>query len=446
MTALSNPGRAVPWDADAPTRAAAETVLRRDNVISLIAETDLLNEWERSRVPILKFKDWLRTVILRHQPTPDEKLENLATILESKMLVEAGPVGDGTVTIKLWWPDAEVGYRVVQAAEKAFLGARQVAETTAISESIGILERYSASLHQNINRTLAQLQSTQATRRAAAAKLARSAPSTRAWPAPVAAALTTSLTMPSLDPTSSEPDTELNKAKALVTAKRQELARLEDARESQLAALQSQLAQLTTVYTASHPSVMAVQQNIEALKHEPTQLASVKADLQELEAEYDRRSAEAADEQIRAELARRAMAAGEEAHSAPVAESAPATPPPATSDSGTGPDGPDIGTLLLRSELSELESVLQRTDGARIELAVSQAAFKYRYTVIQPARVPREAIFPNLRLIVGGGFVASLLFALIAVVSKDLLSNRILEAWQVQRQLGLPILGTVRLG
>ena len=54
MAALSNPGRAVPWDADAPTRAAAETILRRDNLISLARQTDLLNEWDRSRVPILR--------------------------------------------------------------------------------------------------------------------------------------------------------------------------------------------------------------------------------------------------------------------------------------------------------------------------------------------------------------------------------------------------------
>src|ERR1700737_1696394 len=50
MSALSNPGRAVPWDADAPTRAAAETVLKRDNLISLIRQTDLMNEWERTRL------------------------------------------------------------------------------------------------------------------------------------------------------------------------------------------------------------------------------------------------------------------------------------------------------------------------------------------------------------------------------------------------------------
>src|SRR5678816_1805861 len=36
MPSLSNPNRRVPLEADSPTRAAAETVLRRDNLLSLM--------------------------------------------------------------------------------------------------------------------------------------------------------------------------------------------------------------------------------------------------------------------------------------------------------------------------------------------------------------------------------------------------------------------------
>ncbi len=43
------------------------------------------------------------------------------------------------------------------------------------------------------------------------------------------------------------------------------------------------------------------------------------------------------------------------------------------------------------------------------------------------------------------GVLAAMLLAFAAAVGSDLLSNRILEAWQVKRQLGLPILGTVRM-
>ena len=47
MPALGNPGRTVPLEADVPTRAAAEAVLRRDNLLSLMKQTDLMNRWEQ---------------------------------------------------------------------------------------------------------------------------------------------------------------------------------------------------------------------------------------------------------------------------------------------------------------------------------------------------------------------------------------------------------------
>jgi hypothetical protein len=162
MAALSNPGRAVPWDADAPTRAAAETVLRRDNLISLITQTDLINESERRRAPVHRLKSWILETLFRYELTPDEKLDSVVAQLEENMLVTAGPVGDGTVTIELYWPDPEMAYRLVERAQEAFLEARQVAETSAIQESIAILERYADSLNRNISKTLSQIDRTQA--------------------------------------------------------------------------------------------------------------------------------------------------------------------------------------------------------------------------------------------------------------------------------------------
>jgi hypothetical protein len=103
----------------------------------------------------------------------------------------------------------------------------------------------------------------------------------------------------------------------------------------------------------------------------------------------------------------------------------------------------EFATLRLRTELNQLQSILERTDSARIELAVSQAAFKYRYTVITPAQEPREPYFPNVRLVILAGLIISAGLAVGVGVASDLMSNKILEAWQVQRQLGLPILGTV---
>jgi hypothetical protein len=412
-------------------------VLRRDNLISLITQTDLLREWERTRAPVLKLKDWLMALVMRHDPTPDEKLDALVGTLENRMVVEAGPVGDGTVTIELRWPDAEMAYRLVEAAQQAFLEARQVAETAAIGESIAILERYSASLHEDINRTLAELNRTQATRRS-------SAPAPRLYVPRLSAAqslpaVAAALGAP-LDP-SLEPDPEINRLKTELTSKKQDLTRLEDARERQLSELQGRLAQLTTVYTETHPSVQSTRQNIAALSHEPPQVVNLRADVEELEKKIDERTAAAVDAQIQATTRAAAAAPRQPA----VTQDAAVPQPVPVEEPTANRDVVEFASLRLRSELNQLESVLERTDGARIELAVSQAAFKYRYSVIRPAQVPRDPVFPDLRLVIAAGLLGSLVLAFAIVVCKDLMSNRILEPWQVERQLGLPILGTVRI-
>jgi hypothetical protein len=454
MTALSNPGRAVPWDADSPTRAAAETVLRRDNLISIIGITNLMEEWQRDRAPILRVKDGLTRLVFRRRLTPDESLDRLVGYLESQMSVVAQPGGDGTVTIDLDWPNAQMAFRIVEAAQQTFLEARQRAEAAAIGESIGILERYSATLHENISHTLSEIQRTQPQQRAQTAYVPRTKPSRFAAVIDSTPNVTTLL--PPVPPAvlgavsagSGLDDPEIPKLKAQLATKRQELAGLEEARQRQLSDLNARLAQLTTVYTQSHPNVQTVQQNISALAHDSPQLAALKAEVEKLSLQYQQRVDAVAelerDEQRRIAEARRPAveaatkaARAQEPVAAPEPVSQPATPPAAVSTMN------DFSAVQLRLELNQLESVLERTDGARIELAVSQAAFKYRYTVIKPAQVPRAPVKPNATLVLAAGFIAGLLFSVAAAVGKDLLGNRILEQWQVERVLGLPVLATV---
>jgi uncharacterized protein involved in exopolysaccharide biosynthesis len=455
MTALSNPGRAVPWDADSPTRAAAETVLRRDNLISMIGITNLLEEWQRTRAPILRIKDAVYRVVLRRRPTPDEQLDSLVGYLESKMSVVAGPGGDGTVTIDLDWPNAQMAFRLVEAAQQTFLEARQRAEAAAIGESIGILERYSATLHENISHTLSEIQKAQPTQRKLPALTPRAAARSAAVGAgsvvprsalPLLPPIPT-VALDALASASGLDDPEIPKLKAQLTAKRSELSAIEESRQRQLSELRTKLTQLTTIYTPAHPNVQAAQQNLSALSHEPPQVVALKSEIERLATDYQTRVDAVAelqrDEQQRADAARHAAAAVEQTKVAHVVETPAAAPaeqviPPAAVSTMN-----DFSAVQLRLELNQLESVLERTDGARIELAVSQAAFKYRYTVIKPAQVPRSPVKPNATLVLAAGFIGGLMFAIAAAVGKDLMGNRILEEWQIERQLGLPVLATV---
>jgi hypothetical protein len=452
MTALSNPGRAVPWDADAPTRAAAETVLRRDNLIAIVEQTNLMQEWNRTRMPILKVKDALGNFWRRRKLTGEEQLDQLVTLLEARMVVVAGPVGDGTVTISLLWPDAEMAYKLVESAQQMFLDARQKAETAAINESIGILERYSATLHDDITKTMAELERTQkrpasAITRPAGVSVARTVAALPSISDILPPVPTAALTSPGLGTDLDDP--ELPRLRAAVSAKRQELASLEEARQKQLTEFQTRLSQATAIYTSTHPAVVALQRNIAALSHDSPQITSLKATMDKLESDYNRREAAAQEllqaEQAKAEQERPSPATQEPTHHAvKEARTAPAAPP-AEQPSTVNRDMADFATIRFRLELSQLQSVLERTDGARIELAVSNAAFKYRYTIIRPPQVPKEPASPNVRMMLIAGLVAGLFLAFAAVVTKDLLSNRILETWQIERQLGLPILAHLNI-
>jgi uncharacterized protein involved in exopolysaccharide biosynthesis len=447
IASLSNPGRAIPYDADAPTRAAAEMILRRDNVISLIRQTDLINEWDRTRAPILRFADRVRAQILRHEPTLDDRLDNLVSQIEKRMAVTAGQSGDGLVKIDLAWPDAHSGYLLVEHAQQAFLAARQVAETQAIAEAITILERYAQSLSKDIQATLAELSRTQA--RVLSEYPAAPTPSNPT--SIIERALQTPDPLASLAPASEDfavdplvlADPRLGRLRNTIAAKRGELGRLEEEQKRKLSDLEGQLSVARTIYTPNHPTVQSLQQNVSTLQRNSPQIMLLRNELDRLELQSDEQAAAEAERLIRAELGRRgATPAPRGPRSAPVAAAPTPTPTTVTPRRDAVAE---FATLRLRTELNQLRNVLERTDGARIELAVSQAAFKHRYSVVQPATEPGEQSFPDTRRVLIAGLLSSILFALISAVAADIMSDRILEPWQVQRQLGLLVLGRVRV-
>ena len=63
---------------------------------------------------------------------------------------------------------------------------------------------------------------------------------------------------------------------------------------------------------------------------------------------------------------------------------------------------------------------------------------------MRPPQLPRAPISPNVPAILGAGFLASLLLALVYAVGADLLSGRALAAWQIERLVDAPIAVRVR--
>jgi uncharacterized protein involved in exopolysaccharide biosynthesis len=454
IASLSNPGRTIPYDVNAPTKAAAETVLRRDNVIGLIRETNLLEAWDQTRAPILRLYDRLAAKIKGREPTLDEKLDRLVAEIEDRMSVATDEKANDVVTIWLRWPDGASGYQLVERAQKAFLDARQLEETQQITEAIALLEKYRQNLTRDLTVTLAELTRTQALVLSQLPAPPRLPSTPRSL---VAQALDSpnSLLMPSafedealVDP-ALRADPRLRGLKTSIAAKRNELARLENDQKGKLGQLQAELAAARMIYTANHPTVQSLQQNVAAFQHTSPQILTLRQELDRMETQADEFSALAAERFIRSEMSKRGIAP-RPAPVAPVTQAAAVPAPVALADTDL-PGMPrriavaEFATLRLRMELNQLQGILERTDAARIELAVSQKAFKHRYSVVSPASEPGRPTFPNKRAVVLAGFVIAMLFALFVAIAADVLSHRILEPWQVQRQLGLPLLGKVRL-
>jgi uncharacterized protein involved in exopolysaccharide biosynthesis len=80
-------------------------------------------------------------------------------------------------------------------------------------------------------------------------------------------------------------------------------------------------------------------------------------------------------------------------------------------------------------------------EAARIELEVTRAAFKYQYTVIRPPELPRRPSKPNVTLLLAATVLLSIALAVLVPGVLDLWRGRVIEAWQVERRLKLPILG-----
>ena len=83
-------------------------------------------------------------------------------------------------------------------------------------------------------------------------------------------------------------------------------------------------------------------------------------------------------------------------------------------------------------------------EGAQIELDTARAAFKYRDNILRPAQVPKRAEKPDVPLALTGGALSGLLMALLVCVLRDGARGRLVERWQIERWLQLPVIAEVK--
>lgn len=401
MPGLSNPKRALPTEADSPTRLAAEAVMKRTNLMEIIRQTKLMDQWDELRSPLGKAKDAVMEAV-RGPLTEADRFEAMLGFVEKRLWVDA--TTEGTVLIGIDWPDAATGYRIVQTAQQNFFEQRHASEIALIGESIGIIEGHVASAQASIQEALGQINAA-LPKRAAAPEVRPTLVSTGpvALPAGVVA------------------------MQSELRTTQQTIADITANRSQRLTAAQGRLTELRGQYGSAHPDVAAAEENIRALEQPSAQLGELKQKEADLIAKLGpnvNRTAGAASEPS---LAREALAA-------------------LTRVSPDSQEAPEVTFAKSRLKIATTayEEQLDRLEGAKIELETARAAFKYRYSIITPARIPKEAEKPRIPLLIIGGVILAIMATLFTVIMLDFGSGRVIEPWQVDRQLGLPVLAEVQ--
>jgi uncharacterized protein involved in exopolysaccharide biosynthesis len=418
-----------------PSRAAAETVMRQDALIDLVKETHLLEEWPKRRAPILRLKDKIMGLV--SHPTEAEKLDALLGYLRKQLNVYRG---DGTVIIQVEWPDAEMSFRIVDAAERAFLEERHVQDVSTIAEASAILEGHASDARREVETAVKELETLRDRKQAEKDKKTATPE-----PAHSAEAAQPAATVASPPPAESAADLmeaakaerRLSEIGVMIEAKQRTIRDLEDYRQKRLAELNSQLDEKRAIYTDAHPVIADIKQAIAGVSQESPQVGHLREELTQLQAEA---------EDLKAKTGSKARVGGLFGASPAGKGNLPGDVIRIEQESADERD-PEIAYARARLTfaIQNYQQLQGKIDAARVDLDTAEAAFKYRYTVVLPPKVPRAPIKPKAPLVMLASAIGGLLLGLIAAIASELRRGLLRERWQVDAMLPIPVLGELRL-
>ncbi len=405
IAALGNPSRVFPREDVAPTRSVNETVLSRDNLVALVKQVGLVERWKQRFTLRARLRRLANQVLGRRALSDDELVDALVFLLQTNLVAWSA---DNRVVIGVTWDDADTAARIVEAAQQNFMERRHVTDTGLIGESIALLDGALGAARQEVEAAMA----------VARGKRQEAARAGALLPFPSFAAPSTSTGKPA--------DQALARLRVLVESKRRAAQDLEDFRRRRLGELQSQLAEQKAVYAESHPVILNLRQSLESLGQDSPQLAALRHELQDLEAQY--------------------VAKGgtlREAESASVAEPRliPTIIAPERDARENRDPAEDYAQSRLSAAITRYNTLVDRMANARMELDAARAAFQYRYMVVDPPRPPQKPVGGAKALgLLAAGLLAAFLLATSAAVAAEARSGLIVQRWQVQRSLGLEVL------
>jgi hypothetical protein len=242
---------------DNPTKNVADMIMRRDNVVALVKEADLVDRFEATRAPLLRFRDAIMTTV-GGPPSEEDKLHALVATLESKLTVTAD---ETNLTISVDWTDPRTAYDLVTLVQKNFLEARYDSDVAVVTDSIGVLQEHAKTELAKVDAALEEYERLLSERASLAAP---SRPGPTRW-----------LGVPSAGHAPTAVDAELMQA---LEEKRERVRSLEEERQHELDAIKQQLGQAQLTLTPMHPTVVALQHQADALSLPPPELSELKAE------------------------------------------------------------------------------------------------------------------------------------------------------------------------
>jgi uncharacterized protein involved in exopolysaccharide biosynthesis len=435
LPALDNPGANIPQDSGSLTRDVADTIKRRDNMIDLARQVDLLARWKATRPAVLRFKDKMMAAI--NGPTSDDDaLKGLIVTLEQKLEVT---VDASSVTISVDWPERQIAFDMVSTLSQNFVEARYDSEIAVINEAIEILERRAKEQGTNVDAALADIVKLEALRRAKA-----TAPPPLPDPAPGAPPGAAPPPRPAAPPPVAPPSAASDDSSddvARLAQVRRNLGELETEQKRKVADAERQLDDARVTLGPMHPTVVALAQKIDALKQPSADIVALRAEERQILARLSTytRTDPGTPSPAPVPQLRSTVGLGGGGTSRPTPRAAATVPLPELSSQ----EDPQLyaARSKLATATSSYSELLRRIESAQIELDVARASFKYQYITVRPPELPTKPRKPNVPALVIGGLLATILLALGLAGIADLMSGRILEPWQVEHRLKLTILG-----
>jgi uncharacterized protein involved in exopolysaccharide biosynthesis len=426
---------------ESATKSAADLVSRRENVLNLVKQTNLVAEWKAHRGALARAKDAVKGLV--SQPmTEQQETDALADYLLTKMLVYND---ETSVTFQVDWRDPVMAYRLADALQRGYLDTRHVQEVSSLAEAVSIYEGRASTIRDQVNAAVLELQELRARKQ----KEEKNKPAEKEPPKEPAADKAAQPGQPAVQPAAAPAEApeviekrqqRIAELGVAIESKERMLNDLESTRVRRLNDLQAKLQELRAVYTEQHPAVTELKQGIISQSQESPQVGHLRDELKQLRAESD---------QLRVANGGTPGRAGRGGGGRPAS---------VTAGGGLGDvirieqesaeeRDPEIeyARSKLRFAIQSYQTNAAEIDKTVVDLKTAEAAFKYRYTVVTPPELPKGPIAPKAVPIVLAALIGGLLIGLIGAVALELRQGTLYAPWQVENGLSLRVLSNVSL-